>query len=204
MAIKDGGHLLSSGGMSAFEVSGVTGQGDALLDRAREIEREQSALLDSGALADQYASALAAEVDAKQAQVERIEERLETLIEDQASRLQDAQAHPPGVFSRRGTRVAWQAQLQRQQAAIQRLQARLEAVREVKEGMGVAAPKLDELAARKLRHKEPELVEGWEEMREAQRRHQALLRKQEQEKRKLQRGQSQSLGHTLLISTRPQ
>jgi chromosome segregation ATPase len=190
--------------MSAFEVSGVTGQGDALLDRAREIGREHSALLDSGASADQYASALAAEVDAKQAQVERIEERLETLIEDQASRLQDAQAHPPGLFSRRGARGAWQAQLQRQQAAIQRLQARLEAVREVKEGMGVAAPKLEELAARKLRRKEPELVEGWEEMREAQRRHEALLRKQAQEKRKLQRGQSQSTGHTLLISTRPQ
>ncbi|MDN7880072.1 IncP plasmid survival protein KfrC family protein [Burkholderia aenigmatica] len=192
--------------MSGFEVSGVAGQGDSLVERAREVEREQSTLQDSGAIADQYASALSDQLGAMHDKVERIEERLETLIEEQSSRLQDAQSHPPGLFSRRGTRVQWQAQLQRQQAALQRLQTRLEVVREIKDGMGVTASKLEEMAARKLRHKEPELVEGWEEMQEARRRHEAMMRKQEQDKQKQARGLSRSLGQSqvLVLTARPQ
>jgi DNA repair exonuclease SbcCD ATPase subunit len=189
--------------MSGFEASGLNGQGDALLDRALAVEREQAALLDSAALSDQYSSALAEQVSSKHEQVERIEDKLEALIENQSSRLQDAQTHAPGLFSSPGKRAAYHAQLQRQQASLQRLQSRLETVREIAEGMGAHGPKLEELAARKLRYKEPELVEGWEEMREAQRRHEALLRKQEQEK-KQQRGLGRSSGltHTLTI-TRP-
>jgi len=50
-----------------------------------------------------------------------------------------------------------------QQAIIQRLQARLEGVREIKEGMGTHAPRIKELATRKLRAQQPELAAEWDE-----------------------------------------
>ena len=158
-------------------------QADALLDRAQEAQTEQTALLEASPLESQYSAAFAAQVEAKHDQAERIEDRLENLIEQQASRLQQAQAAQPGFFSRPGSRARWQSQIQQQQSTMQRLHGRLEAVREIKEGMGTHAPRVEELAARKLRAQAPELVKEWEEMREAQRRHEALLRKQEQEKK---------------------
>jgi hypothetical protein len=84
------------------------------------------------------------------------------------------------------TRAKWQQQMQQQQATLQRLHGRLETVREIKEGMGIHSPRIEELAARKLRAQEPELASEWADMREAQRRHEALQRKEEQEKKQTQ------------------
>ena len=158
-------------------------QADALLERAQEAQAEQTALLEASPLESQYSAAFAAQVEAKHDQAERIEDRLENLIEQQASRLQQTQASQPGLFSRPGARAKWQSQIQQQQSAMQRLHGRLEAVREIKDGMGAHGPRIEELAHRKVRSQEPELVKDWEEMREAERLHQALLRKQEQEKK---------------------
>lgn len=58
-------------------------------------------------------------------------------------------------------------------------------MREIKEGMGVHSPRIEELAAHKLRFQEPSLTSQWVDMQEAHRRHQALLRKMEQDKKKL-------------------
>lgn len=158
-------------------------QADALLERAQEAQAEQAALLEASPLESQYSAAFAAQVEAKHDQAERIEDRLENLIEQQASRLQQTQASQPGLFSRPGARAKWQSQVQQQQSAMQRLHGRLEAVREIKDGMGAHGPRIEELAHRKVRAQEPELAKDWEEMREAERLHQALLRKQEQEKK---------------------
>lgn len=174
---------LKSGQQAAKPGLDALAQADALLDRAQEAQTEQTAWLEASPLESQYNAAFAAQVEDKHDQAERIEDRLENLIEQQASRLQQAQAVQPGLFSRPGSRARWQSQIQQQQSAMQRLHGRLEAVREIKDGMGVHAPRIEELAARKLRAQSPELVKEWEEMREAQRRHEALLRKQEQEKR---------------------
>lgn len=158
-------------------------QADALLERAQEAQAEQTALLEASPLESQYSAAFAAQVEAKHDQAERIEDRLENLIEQQASRLQQTQAGQPGLFSRPGARAKWQSQVQQQQSAMQRLHGRLETVREIKDGMGSHGPRIEELAHRKVRSQEPELAKDWEEMREAERLHQALLRKQEQEKK---------------------
>ncbi len=158
-------------------------QADALLERAQEAQAEQTALLQASPLESQYSAAFAAQVEAKHDQAERIEDRLENLIEQQASRLQQTQASQPGLFSRPGARAKWQSQIQQQQSAMQRLHGRLEAVREIKDGMGAHGPRIEELAHRKVRAQEPGLAKDWEEMREAERLHQALLRKQEQEKK---------------------
>jgi hypothetical protein len=88
-----------------------------------------------------------------------------------------------------GTRAKWQQQMQQQQGAMQRLQARLENVREIKEEMGVHGPRIEELATRKLRAQEPELAGEWDDMQEARRRHHALRRKQGQEKKQQEQKQ---------------
>ena len=175
-------------------------QADALLERAQEEQAEQTALLEATPLESQYNAAFAAQVEAKHDQAERIEDRLENLIEMQASRLQQAQSSQPGILALPGARARWQQQMQQQQGTMQRLQGRLEAVREIKEGMGVHGSRIEELATRKLRAQEPELASGWDDMREAQRQHQALLRKQEQEKKQgLEREQREQLGRGLRL-----
>jgi hypothetical protein len=117
------------------------------------------------------------------------------LIEVQASGLQQTQIRQPGMFALPGTWAKWQRQVAQQQNIIQRLQVRLETVREIKDGMGIHGPRIEELATRKLRAQEPELAGEWDELWEARRRHQALQRKQEQDKKQaLERGQKAQSG----------
>jgi hypothetical protein len=159
-------------------------QAEFLLDEAREADAEQSSLIDSAPLESPYTAALAAQVDAKHDQTERIEDKLEHLIELQASRLQKVQVQQPGFLALPGTRQLWQQKMQQQQNTLQKLRGRLEAVREIKEGMGLHCPRIEELAAHKLRFKETGMASEWADMQEAQRRHQALLRQQEQDQKK--------------------
>lgn len=171
--------------------------GADLLEAAQAAEIEQQATLEAAPVEQSYPETLALYVQAKHDQVEHIEDRLENLIDRQQARLQQAQAGKPSFLARPGTRQAWQSQQVQQQARLQVLHTRLEVVREIKEGMGIHAPKVEELATRKMRAERPELASDWDAMREAQRRHQALLRKQEQERKQAQEqrlGRSQSLG----------
>jgi hypothetical protein len=154
-------------------------QAEFLLDEAREADSGQSSLIDSAPVESQYTAALAAQVDAKHDQTERIEDRLENLIELQSTRLQQVQVQQPGLLALPGTRQLWQQKLQQQQNTLQKLRGRLEAVREIKEGMGLHCPRIEELAAHKLHFKEPGMAADWVNRQEAQRRHQAMLRQQE-------------------------
>ena len=160
-------------------------QAEFLLDEARAADSGQSSLIDSAPVESQYTAALAAQVDAKHDQTERVEDRLENLIELQSTRLQQVQVQQPGLLALPGTRQLWQQKLQQQQNTLQKLRGRLEAVREIKEGMSLHSPRIEELAAHKLRFKEPDMVVNWVNRQEAQRRHQALLRQQEQNQKKL-------------------
>lgn len=164
----------------------VETQADELQGRALEFQTEQAARLEASPLESQYNAAFAAQIEAKHDQAERIEDKIEDLIEQQESRMQQTQANQPGMLSLPSTRAKWQQQMQQQQATLQRLHGRLEAVREIKEGMGLHSPRIEELAARKLRAQEPELANEWADMREAQRRHEALQRRDEQEKKQAQ------------------
>ena len=176
-------------------------QADGLLGRSQEAQAEQTALLEATPLESQYSALFAAQVEAKHDQAERVEDRLENLIELQASRLQQAQSSQPGILALPGARAKWQQKVQQQQSTMQRLQGRLETVREIKEGMGIHGPRIEELATRKLRAEQPELAKDWDDMREAQRQHQALLRKQEQEKKQtLEREQREHLGRGIRLS----
>jgi hypothetical protein len=170
--------------------------GDSLLIAAESVEREQQALLEAAPIEQTYQEALALHVQSKHSQVERIEDRLENLIDQQQARLQQTQASTPGLLSFPSARHAWQRQLTQQQARLQTLHTRLEAVREIKEGMGLHVPKIEELATRKMRAENPDLAADWDSMREATRRHQMLVRQKEQQRALSQErpGRSLSLG----------
>ena len=190
----------ASAGFTTSTTSRTDAVGDGLLAAAEATEAEQQAALEAAPLDQTYQEALALYVQAKHDQVERIEDRLENLIDRQQARLQQTQANQPGLLSRPGAKRAWQNQQMQQQARLQSLHVRLEAVREIKEGMGLHSPKVEELATRKMRAENPELASDWDAMREAARRHQALQRREEQERKQAQAlerpGRSQSLGLT--------
>lgn len=132
--------------------------------------------MESASIESQFSTALATHVEAKHDQVERLENKLENLIERQTTRLQQVQAARPGRISLPGARQKWAQQVQREQNTIQRLQRRLEGIKEIREGMGLHSPRVEELALRKLRAESPQLVNDWQDLQEAQRRHQALMR----------------------------
>jgi DNA repair exonuclease SbcCD ATPase subunit len=159
----------------------ATDLGNDLLERAQEAQSQQAALLDTTSLESRYNGALAEYVQEKQEQVERLEDRLENLIEQEITNLESCQAQRPArLFLRPNARGAWEREQVRRQATIQRLQNRLEHVREIKEEMGVHGPKIEELAVRKLRQKEPDLAAEWDDMRTAQRQHETMERQKKQ------------------------
>lgn len=160
------------------------GESGGLVERAREVKDVQTAEVEAASMTAEYGASFAAQLQAKQQQVARLEDRLEAVLELQTSRLQSARTQQPGLLSRPGTRERWQRQVAQQQSAIQRLQGRLETVREIKEGMGLHSPRIEELAARKVQVHDPRLAEGWKEMQEAVRHQQALARMRESQKRK--------------------
>ena len=159
------------------------------------MEREQQALLETTTpTSDQsYQEALTVYVQAKHDQVERIEDRLENIIDRQQSKLQQSQATQPGMFSMPATKRAWQSQQAKQQARLKSLHTRLETVREIANDMGVHAPRIEELATRKLRDQEPELATKWDETQVARRHHEARMRMREKETKKLSQGGGLSL-----------
>ena len=183
----------ASAGFTTSTTSRTDAAGDGLLAAAEATEAEQQAALEAAPLDQTYQEALALYVQAKHDQVERIEDRLESLIEQQSSRLQQSRSQQPGLIALPSTRTKWQQQLQQQQSTMQRLQGRLETVREIKDGMGAHGPRIEEMATRRLRHLEPGLASDWDEQQEEQRRTVALQRKKEIE----QRQQSAALGKTL-------
>lgn len=163
--------------------SNADAQADTLLGQAIEEQADQASILDTSPVEAQYNAAVAVQVEAKHNQVERLEDRLENLIELQASSLQRTQVQQPGMFSLPGAQAKWQQRLQQQQKTMQRLLGRLEMVREIRDGMGVYAPRIEEMAARKLRAQQPELAAEWDEMQQAGRLYQILLRQQEHDKK---------------------
>ena len=121
--------------------------GADLLEAAQAAEIEQQATLEAAPVEQSYPETLALYVQAKHDQVEHIEDRLENLIDRQQARLQQTQASAPGRLSLPGSKRAWQNQQAQQQARLQTLHARLEAVREIKEGMGLHSPNSAMLSA---------------------------------------------------------
>ena len=103
----------------------------------------------------------------------------------------------PGLLAFPATRAQWQQQVQQQQKTMQRLLGRLELVREVRDSMGVHAPRIEELAARKLRTRYPGLASEWDAQQQAQRLEKLLQQQTQQGPERshvLQTGRGSRLG----------
>ena len=163
---------------------------DRLLDEVRQIEAQETAAPFNAPTEEAYNAALAEIVEEKQEQANQIEDRLENMVEAQGARLQQVQSQPPGMLALPGTRAKWQAQVAQAQATMQRLQSRLETVREIKDGIHVQGTRIEALAAQKLAHREPQLSDDFAEMQEARRLHELHERQQK-------KNESQHQGLTL-------
>lgn len=160
---------------------------DDLLNAAQGAEREQQALMETATAAQvSYQELLEIVIQTKHDQVESIEDKLENLIVQQQAQLQQSKANRPGLLTMPNTKHQWVTRQSQQQGRLQVLHSRQDSVRELKEGMGMHSPKLEELAERKLRKHNPTLAQEWDSSIKAHRKHQALLRKQSQEKKRIE------------------
>ena len=158
-----------------------------LVSSAKMMEIKQQTMIKGRFVEQSYQKTLAIYVQTKHNQAESIKDRMEDLINQQQAQLQQTQSNRPGVLSMPRTRKAWQASQTKQQSRLQTLHARLEKIQEIKEGMGLHSPRIKELANRKMRLENPKLAKDWDLMKQAKRQHQALMKKQEQEKRQTQK-----------------
>ena len=111
---------------------------------------------------EQYQAALQTYLQANIQRIERIETRLETLIEDQQSALGELEASQPGFLASRRAKAEWSAQIETAQDRLQMLNGRLSRLEEVKEQSA-------ELAEERLRMQEPERATAWDAARRAMR-----------------------------------
>ena len=135
--------------------------GRAEIAQARGIEADQ-VRLQSQSTGERYQAALHTYLQANAQRIERIENRLETLVENQRAALGELEAHRPGFFSSANTKAGWTDDREASQKRLQTLQARLSRVEEIKE-------QSTELAEEKMREHDPELATAWDTVRKAQR-----------------------------------
>lgn len=157
---------------------------DALLGVVRGVGERSAIEIGGSEIEASYKAVLDEVVDEKQDQADRIENRLENMIEVQTGRLQQIEAHAPGMLARPGTRQKWQAQVAKAQATIQMLHERLETVREIKESVSVHGSRIETLAAQKLTSRDPQLADDFNHMQEARRLHEVHMRQQHEKEQK--------------------
>lgn len=138
-----------------------------LVESAVSEKREQQAMVEASPLESTWQESLASYVQLKHDQVARLEDRLEKLLANRQRDLKQNSDRKPGVFALPKTRRTWQDAQFQKKARIQSLVNRLGVVREIRSGMGMFAPRIEELATRKMRAAHPEMASDWDAMREA-------------------------------------
>ena len=149
----------AEGPQPSVVASAETGRAESA--QARGIEADQARLQSQGS-GEQYQAALQTYLQANAQRIERIENRLEVLVENQQSTLSELQAHEPGFLVSRRVKSEWTASLETAQDRLQSLNNRLSRVEEIKEQSA-------ELAEEKLREREPEVARAWDHARQAER-----------------------------------
>ena len=129
--------------------------------QVRSIEADQARLQSQGS-GEKYQAALQTYLQANAQRIERIENRLETLVENQQASLNELKIQEPGFLASRRTKAQWSAFLETAQGRLQTLNNRLSRVEEIKEQSA-------ELAEEKMREREPEIARTWDQARQAER-----------------------------------
>ncbi len=188
LAAPDGGqpqHPRSRGSEGQAQANSLTGLADdgarSESAQARAIEAEQARLRDQS-VGERYQVSLQTYLQANSQRIERIEDRLETLIENQQAALGELEAQRPGFFSSGVTKATWAADREASRDRLQVLQGRLARVEELREQSA-------ELAEEKMRDQELELTRSRDAARRAQRGQQEEQRRERQATRGKDRSQ---------------
>ena len=123
----------------------------------------------------------------KHDQAMRIEKKLESRISQAQRALKQGDEHRPGVFSLPSTRRAWEATQANRKERIHQLKKRQNTVREIRTGMGASAPRIEELANRKMRAENPKMAARQNAMTRAFRVKQVKAQQQARTERREQR-----------------
>lgn len=137
-------------------------EADGLLAQARKAKTEADSSIESS-----YGLSLQMHIEEKHQQIKRIETRLKGLIEKQETNLRQnlAVRGKLRTILKPWKRTARKKEIAGRRALLQRLRKRLDLVREIKVGTIPHGPRIEQLAARKVRFHEPELASGWEAWR---------------------------------------
>jgi len=162
---------------------------EGLLARTQNLEVTQENLLSDGNID----ASLKTYVQAKHAQVQRIESRLQNLISREQDSLQRLNMNKPGLISMPQTRQLWQAQQVQQQSRLQMLKNRLVLVGEIKQGMRVDSPRIKNLVVRQLRLEHPALAAQSDLTKMQERRRELELQMKQQKKQSRSMGRSRKI-----------
>jgi len=179
-------------------IENLKNHADAALQQAQAAEREQRALLEQASptsAVSAHESQKKLYVEAKHQQVERIEDKLRSLISTQQTKIQQLQANSPRWLARPSVKRTFNAQLGKQQSHLQCLEQRLSSVLAIKTRTNPHAPTVEALAAQKLRREQPELIRSRDAELAAKRLRE--LKAQDEQREKQRQEQAQRQGRSL-------
>ena len=151
---------------------------------AKDDPQKQNDRSEGDPVEERYTASLAEQIELKRAQANQLEQRLTKQAQQQTERLTKLKQKPPRMLSLPSTKRQWNNEIRKESNRLQQTEARLVTVREIRDGMGLLIPRLQEIAAAKLRAKQPELARARDEARR-------LERAQMQESRKEGRGEQE-------------
>jgi hypothetical protein len=127
-------------------------------------------LLRAEQLSLQHNSQLAFYAQAKAQQIDNLQASLQSAIHSQATKLAAIEQQQPAWPANKQARTTWQNQVTQAKGRLAQLERRSERVGEIAQAAGLYADSLlDELAARKLRFRHPDLARQWDAIQQQQR-----------------------------------
>jgi len=127
---------------------------DSALNQAEQLRDQQ--------IQQQYSDQLGVYVQEKAEQIDRLQSSLAAVLTSEQAQLQAIQQRAPGWTAGKKAHAQWEQQVARRKTRIAQLALRLDRVGEIEEAASVYAErKIEELAERKLRFDNPELVQEW-------------------------------------------
>lgn len=165
---------------------------------AERLQAEQAVLGDAVFSPQQaYTRELEAAIQEKHEQIERIEWGISELIEQTEEALERSKNTKPGFLTKPSTRHQWEQGIQKMEQRLIALRNRLDAIKEISETTGVHGPQLEQMAAKTVAKRQPELVEQWELEREKERKKIAEERANKKKENTGIKSQGKSTGLTL-------
>jgi hypothetical protein len=167
---KSGAEFVLGSGNSSSKPQAALNEASEAIDRDIPNTAAEAELLRAEQLSLQHNAQLAFYAQAKAQQIDALQAALQTALHNQAAKLAAIEHHAPAWPANRQARSTWQNQLAQAKIRLAQLERRSERVGEIASCAGLYADSLlDELAARKLRFRDPDLARRWDALQQQQR-----------------------------------